>query len=149
MLKPVVRPPVPAGVTRSANPIDAFIAAGCKAKSVRPVGQADPRRCSRRVYLDLAGIPPTPAEQEAFLKDPSPTAYEAVVDRLLESEQHGVRYTRHWLDVLRYADADERMTAAPGLHYWRLDDLRAQLGHAVRPVRCTCNSRAIALPSAR
>ena len=53
------------------------------------------------------------------MKDPSPDAYEKVVDRLLASEQHGVRYGRHWLDVLRYADADERMNAAPGIHLWR------------------------------
>ena len=46
-------------------------------------------------------------------------AYEKVVDRLLASEQHGVRYGRHWLDVLRYTDVDERMIAAPGIHLWR------------------------------
>lgn len=71
------------------------------------------------MHLDLTGIPPTPAEQQAFLDDPSPDAYEKVVDRLLAGEQHGVRYARHWLDVLRYADADERMIAAPGIHLWR------------------------------
>ena len=90
----------------------------------------------RRVYLDLIGIPPSPAEQDAFLKDESPDAYEKVVDKLLANEQHGVRYARHWLDVLRYADADERMTAAAGIHLLaRLGDLRAQQRHAVRPVR--------------
>ena len=73
----------------------------------------------RRVHLDLIGIPPSPAEQEAFLADDSTDAYEKVVDRLLANEQHAVRYARHWLDVLRYADADERMTAAPGIHLWR------------------------------
>ena len=73
----------------------------------------------RRVCLDLVGLPPTPDDQQAFLRDESPSAYEAVVDRLLTSEQHGVRYGRHWLDVLRYADADERMVAAPGIHLWR------------------------------
>ena len=119
VLDPVVRPRVPAGVTKSANPIDAFIAAEYKARGLRPVGPADKATLLRRVYLDLVGIPPTPAEQDAFLKDDSPDAYEKVVDRLLESEQHGVRYARHWLDVLRYADADERMTAAAGIHYWR------------------------------
>ena len=71
------------------------------------------------MYLDLIGLPPTPDEQEAFLQDQSPDAYEKVVDRLLASEQHGVRYARHWLDVLRYADVDERMIAAPGIHLWR------------------------------
>src|SRR5262245_44682411 len=118
-LKPVVRPDVPAGLTRSPNPIDTFVAAEQKAKGLTPVGPADRRTLLRRVSLDLTGLPPTPAEQDAFLNDPSPDAYEKVVDRLLASEQHGVRYARHWLDVLRYADADERMTAAAGLHYWR------------------------------
>jgi hypothetical protein len=118
-LEPVVRPELPAGVTRSSNPIDAFIAATWKQKGLRPAGPADKLTLLRRVYLDLIGFPPTPAEQEAFLKDPSPDAYEKVVDRLLANEQHGVRYGRHWLDVLRYADADERMYAAPGIHLWR------------------------------
>jgi hypothetical protein len=71
------------------------------------------------VYLDLIGLPPSPADQKAFLEDPSPGAYSKVVDRLLASEQHGVRYARHWLDVLRYADMDENMLAAPGIHHWR------------------------------
>src|SRR6266481_2603412 len=119
VLKPVVRPQVPAGVTKSANPIDAFIAAEYRKKRLRPTGAADKLTLLRRVYLDLIGIPPSPAEQDAFLKDQSPDAYEKVVDQLLSNPQHGVRYARHWLDVLRYADADERMTAAAGLHYWR------------------------------
>src|SRR5438477_2268631 len=118
-LKPVVRPAVPSGVTKSANPIDAFIAAELKARGLQPAGAADKLTLLRRVYLDLIGLPPTPAEQDAFLQDKSPEAYEKVVDRLLASEQHGVRYARRWLDVLRYADADERMTAAPGIHLWR------------------------------
>jgi hypothetical protein len=83
------------------------------------VAPADKQTLLRRVYLDLIGLPPSPAEQDAFLKDESPDAYEKVVNKLLDSEQHGVRYARHWLDVLRYADADERMTAAAGLHHWR------------------------------
>jgi len=69
--------------------------------------------------MDLIGIPPTPAEQDAYLNDKSPDAYEKLIDRLLASEQYGIRYGRHWLDVLRYADAEERMYAAPGIHYWR------------------------------
>jgi hypothetical protein len=118
-LKPVVRPAVPKSLTSSPNPIDAFIAAAYKAKGLTPAGPADARTLLRRVYLDLIGIPPTPAEQDAFLSDPGADAYEKVVDRLLASEQHGVRYGRHWLDVLRYADVDERMIAAPGIHFWR------------------------------
>jgi hypothetical protein len=118
-LKPVVRPSAPEGVASSLNPIDAFIAADYKAHGLEPVGPADKRTLLRRVFLDLIGIPPTPAEQDAFLQDNTPDAYEKVVDRLLASEQHGVRYARRWLDVLRYADADERMIAAPGIHLWR------------------------------
>src|SRR4051812_5510992 len=118
-LKPVVRPEVPAGLTPSTNPIDAFVAEQYKAKGLKPVGPADKLTLLRRVYLDLVGLPPTPAEQDAFVQDTSPDAYEKVVDRLLAGEQHGVRYARHWLDVLRYADVDERMIAAPGIYLWR------------------------------
>ena len=118
-LKPVVRPEVPAGITESANPIDAFIAADYKSKGLKPVSRADKPTLLRRVYLDLIGIPPTPAEQAAFLLDTSPDAYENVVDHLLASPQHGVRYARHWLDVLRYADVDEGMIAASGIYLWR------------------------------
>jgi hypothetical protein len=119
ILKPVVRPQAPTNPTSSSNPIDAFIAADYAAHGLKPVGPADKRTLLRRVYLDLIGLPPSPQEQEAFERDESPDAYEKVVDRLLVSEQHGVRYARHWLDVLRYADADERMTAAPGIYLWR------------------------------
>jgi hypothetical protein len=119
VLKPVVRPETPAGRTVSSNPIDAFIAEGYEAGGLKPVGAADRRTLLRRVTLDLVGLPPTIEEQDAFLRDDSPDAYEKAVDRLLASEQHGVRYGRHWLDVLRYADVDERMIAAPGIHHWR------------------------------
>jgi hypothetical protein len=119
VLNPVFRPQPPAGSTKSTNPIDAFIAAEQQKRGLRTVGPADRLTLLRRVYLDLIGIPPSPAEQDAFLKDESPDAYEKVVDKLLANEQHGVRYARRWLDVLRYADVDERMTAAAGIHYWR------------------------------
>jgi hypothetical protein len=118
-LKPVVRPSVPVGLPEPCNPIDAFLAARHQAKGLKPAGPAVRQALLRRVYLDLIGIPPTPAEQDAFLADGSPDAYEKVVDRLLASEQHGVRYARLWLDVLRYADTDEGMVAAPGIHLWR------------------------------
>ena len=117
--KPVVRPAVPTGLTKSANPIDAFIAADLKQKGLRGAGPADKRTLLRRLYMDLIGIPPTPAEQDEFLNDNSPDAYDKLVDKLLASEQHGIRYGRHWLDVLRYADVDERMYAQPGIHLWR------------------------------
>jgi hypothetical protein len=117
--KPVVRPEVPVGATTSTNPIDAFVAAELQKKGLQPAGPADKQALLRRVYLDLIGILPTPAQQDEFLKDDSPDAYEKLVDKLLASEQHSVRYGRHWLDVLRYADVDERMYAQPGIHLWR------------------------------
>ena len=119
-LQPVIRPAVPAA---AANPIDAFIAADYQAKGLTPVGKADKLTLLRRVYFDLIGLPPTIEEQDAFLGDPSPDAYEKVVDRLLANEQHGVRWARHWLDVLRYADLDgldgSVMPAASGIYLWR------------------------------
>jgi hypothetical protein len=118
-LKPLARPTVPAAPAGGVNPIDAFVKALYVEKKVTPVGPADQRTLLRRVYMDLIGIPPTPAEQDAYLNDKSPDAYEKLIDRLLASDQYGVRYGRHWLDVLRYADAEERMYAAPGIHYWR------------------------------
>jgi len=69
VLKPVVRPQLPAGATKTANPIDAFIAAELKNKGLRSVGPADKRTLLRRVYLDLIGIPPSPGEQEASWSD--------------------------------------------------------------------------------
>ncbi len=122
-LQPVTKPAVPTGVTASTNPIDAFIAADYKDKGLLPAARADKLTLLRRVYLDLIGLPPTPAEQEAFLADPAPDAYDKVVDRLLDNEQHGVRWSRYWLDVLRYADLDgldgSVMPAAPGIYLWR------------------------------
>jgi Protein of unknown function (DUF1549)/Protein of unknown function (DUF1553) len=131
-LQPVTKPPVPASVTLSTNPIDAFIAADYKAKGLLPAGKADKLTLLRRVYLDLIGLPPTPTEQDAFLADSSRDAYEKTVDRLLDDEQHGARWSRYWLDVLRYADLDgldgSVMPAAPGMYLWR-DWVIAALNH--------------------
>jgi len=120
-LQPVVPPPVPAGTHK--NPIDAFLAVPLKAKGLKPNGPADKLTLLRRATFDLTGLPPTPAEQDAYLADPSPNAYEKLIDRLLASEQHGVRYARHWLDVLRYADLDGTdggvMPASASIYRWR------------------------------
>ena len=122
-LQPVVRPDVPSGVTESANPIDAFVAEKYKEKGLQPTGPADKLTLLRRVYFDLIGLPPTTAEQKAFRLDKSPDVYEKVVDRLLANDQYGVRWARHWLDVLRYADLDgldgAAMPAASGIYLWR------------------------------
>src|SRR3954453_4688501 len=82
-LQPVTKTTVPAGLTTSTNPIDAFIAADYKAKGLTPVGKTDKLTLLRRVYFGLIGIPPTIAEQDAFLADQSADAYDNVVDHLL------------------------------------------------------------------
>src|SRR5438067_646512 len=88
------------------NPIDAFILARLAKERLKPSPEADKETLLRRVTLDLTGLPPTPEEVDAFLKDTSPGAYERVVDRLLASPHYGERWGRHWLDSARYADSD-------------------------------------------
>ncbi len=94
------------GWCRSA--IDRFVLARLEAKKLRPSGPADRYALLRRATYDLTGLPPTPAEIDAFLKDDSPRAFAKVVDRLLASREFGERWGRHWLDGVRYAtDVDQ------------------------------------------
>ncbi|MFB3922122.1 MAG: DUF1553 domain-containing protein [Terriglobia bacterium] len=86
------------------NEIDRFVLARLEREGLRPAHEADRRTLIRRVTLDLTGLPPTPAEVKAFLADPSPGAYEKVVDRLLASPHYGERMAMQWLDLARYAD---------------------------------------------
>ena len=97
-----VRPVVPSGYR---NPVDAFVAAKLKEKALIAAPAADRRTLIRRVYLDVIGLLPEPAEVDAFVNDGSPQAYEKLVDRLLASPHYGERWGRHWLDVARYADS--------------------------------------------
>ncbi len=97
----ITRPGVPKG---SANPIDAFLLARLQKEGLTFAPPADKRTLLRRVYFDLIGLPPAPAEIDQFLKDESPQAYEKVVDRLLASPHYGERWGRHWLDLVRYAE---------------------------------------------
>src|SRR5205085_2088743 len=99
--------PVPA-VSSAAwcrNPIDRFVLARLEREGLKPSPQANREVLLRRVTLDLTGLPPTPAEIDAFLRDRSPDAYEKVVDRLLASPRYGERMATPWLDVARYADS--------------------------------------------
>jgi hypothetical protein len=86
------------------NPIDAFILAELRKRNIKPSPEADKRTLLRRLSLDLTGLPATPAEVAAFLKDKSSRAYERQVDRLLASPHFGERLAVPWLDVVRYAD---------------------------------------------
>lgn len=87
------------------GPIDHFILARLEERGLRASEPADKRVLLRRATFDLTGLPPTRDEIAAFLADNSPTAFAAVVDRLLASPRYGERWGRHWLDVVRYADA--------------------------------------------
>jgi hypothetical protein len=95
-------PPDPSGW--SDQPIDRFLAAGHREHGLRPVEQADRRTLIRRASFDLIGLPPTPAQVEAFAADASPNAFEKLIDALLASPQYGERWGRFWLDLARYAD---------------------------------------------
>jgi hypothetical protein len=86
------------------NPIDSFILARLDQEKLKPSVEADRATLLRRASFDLTGLPPTPAEVNAFLKDKSPDAYEKQVDRLLASPQYGERMAMQWLDLARYAD---------------------------------------------
>ncbi len=84
--------------------VDAFILKSLNEHGLSPSPSADRRTLIRRVTYDLHGLPPTPAEVDAFVHDPDPQAYEKLVDRLLESPRYGERWATHWLDVVQYAD---------------------------------------------
>ena len=88
------------------NPIDAFILARLKKEGLAPSPAADRRTLIRRVYFDLTGLPPTPAEVNAFVADRSRDAYPKLIDRLLASPHYGERWGQHWLDVVRFAETD-------------------------------------------
>ena len=134
---PVRRPAVPAvqnaGWVR--NPIDSFIAAGHEEHGLKPRPEADRAILLRRVYLDLTGLPPTPEEQQAYLQDTSPGAYERVVDRLLASPRYGERWGRHWMDVWRYSDwagwGQQVRDSQP--HIWRWRDWIVESLNADKP----------------
>jgi hypothetical protein len=90
------------------TPVDRFILAKLEEKGLTPNGPIERERLLRRAYFDLHGLPPTPAEIEAFLKDSNAkpqAAYQKVIDKLLESPRFGERWARHWLDVVRFAES--------------------------------------------
>jgi Protein of unknown function (DUF1553)/Protein of unknown function (DUF1549)/Planctomycete cytochrome C len=88
------------------HPIDAFVRDRLDREGLQPSMEADRHTLVRRVYLDLIGLPPTPAEADAFVRDKAPDAYEKLVDNLLASRQYGERWARRWLDLARYADTN-------------------------------------------
>src|SRR5262249_30740067 len=98
--------PLPTDARWCRTPVDRFIVAALEARRIRPNAPADRRTLIRRLHFALPGLPPAPAEVEAFVADRRPAAYERLVERLLASPHYGERWGRHWLDVARYADSD-------------------------------------------
>jgi len=94
----------PSASNKESGPIDAFLADRWQKEGVSAGPEADRSTLLRRLSMDLRGLPPTPAEVDAFLADSLPGAYERCVDRLMDSPQYGEQMGRHWLDVARYAD---------------------------------------------
>lgn len=117
-----IEPPKVDAAAWSANPIDRFIHARLRAEGLQPSPAADRRTLLRRVKFDLTGLPPTPEELEAFVKDDRPDAVERLVDRLLDSPQFGEHWARHWLDLVRYAESDGFRQDAYRPDSWRYRD---------------------------
>ena len=110
--QPPVRPALPA-VKNAAwvrNPIDRFILARLEKEGLTPAPEADRRTIARRLSLDLTGLPPDPADVEAFVRDKSPNYYEKLADKYLASPHWGEHRARYWLDAARYADTN-------GIHF--------------------------------
>jgi len=122
--RPIVehQPPVVSDKSWPTSDIDAFVLQKLEAAGLKPAAGADRRTLLRRVYFDLIGLPPSPEEVAAFLKDESGDALKTVVDRLLESPQFGVHWGRHWLDVARYADSNGADFNATFHNAWKYRD---------------------------
>ncbi len=122
--RPIADPPTPAIKDKAwpLKPLDHFVLAKLEAGGLHPVRRADKHALLRRVTLDLTGLPPTPEEVQAFVRDASPDAFARVVDRLLASPRYGERWGRHWLDVARYGEDQAHTFAArlfPGGYRYR------------------------------
>ena len=113
--------------------VDAFVLARQEAAGVRSAKPADKLALIRRATFDLTGLPPTPAEIEAFAQDPSPNAFDTVIDRLLASPSYGERWGQHWLDVVRYADTAGETADYPVPLAWRYRNYVVDAFNADKP----------------
>src|SRR5207237_169341 len=131
-VKPV-RPELPVINDRAwpRNAIDYFVLARLEKEGLKPTPEADRLTLIRRLSLDLIGLPPTPEEADAFVKDNAPDAYEKLVDRLLANPHYGERWARRWLDLARYADTNGYEKARPRVIWpyrdWVINALNADL----------------------
>ena len=119
-----VAPPAIKNVGRVRNPIDAFLLAKLEQNGLSFSAEADKLTLMRRAYFDLIGLPPQPAEIQAYLADQSPGTYEKLIDHLLASPHYGERWGRYWLDAAGYADSEGGKLDAdhPRPYAWRYRD---------------------------
>jgi hypothetical protein len=103
------------------NPVDAFVLAQIERAGIRPAPVVSGRVLLRRLYFDLIGLPPTPADLDRVLSGPD-AGYEREIERLLGDPRYGERWGRHWLDVVRYADSTGGGGDVPLHHMWRYRD---------------------------
>jgi cytochrome c553 len=116
------QPPSVRDTTWPKSAIDRFILARLEAENLKPVADAGKLALIRRATFDLTGLPPTPGEIDAFLRDFTEDAFERVVDRLLASPRFGERWGRHWLDVARYGESTGPSRNIPYPHAWKYRD---------------------------
>ena len=113
---PPVKAALPAGT--GSHPVDAFVSDRLKSEGISPANPADPEILVRRIHLDLTGLPPSPAEVDRYLHDPSPDKWQRLIDRLMASPHFGERLAMPWLDAARYSDT----------HGFSIDDHRDMWG---------------------
>ncbi len=113
--------------------VDRWIHAKLRDNELEPSPRADRRTLIRRVTFDLTGLPPTPAEIDAFVNDPAPDAWERLVRRLLASPRYGERWARHWLDVVRYAESEGFERDLMREHAWRYRDFTIRAFNEDKP----------------
>ena len=118
----------------SKTDIDRFLLAKIEGAGGVPAPRAKPAELVRRLHLNLAGLPPTPAEIDAFVADPSDRAIDDIVDRLLGSRAHAEAWARKWLDLVRYADSDGYRIDHERPHAWRYRDYVVDSFHENRPI---------------
>ncbi len=136
--QPVKSPAVPSVKKRagSPNPIDAFVQSRLEAKGLAPNPPATKRELIRRAYFDLTGLPPSPADVEAFLADRSPRAWADLIDHLLASPRYGEKWGRHWLDLVRFAESNSYERDDDKPHAWRFRDYVIRAFNADKPYDC-------------
>ena len=106
----------------SRNEIDKFILQKQQKVGLAPASEADRRTLIRRVTFDLTGLPPTPLEVEAFVKNENPNAWQDLIERLLDSPAYGEQWGHYWLDVVRYAESDGFRADGYRSNAWRYRD---------------------------